>query len=70
LAVNPALQFTEFWAAAYAFAAGERDVRMVETRLGHVPAQGGRRCDALMEGAQFGSEPDTGTEDPGAVEEA
>ena len=70
LSLNPGLQFADSPAAAFAFAARQRDVRMVRTRFSHEAAKAGGCRNALLEREQFGSEPDAGKEDPGALEES
>ena len=62
-------EFTEALPLTFAFAARERDMRLVGTRLGDEPAKFRRCGDAFLKQKQFGREPDTGKENPGAIEE-
>lgn len=55
---------------AFAFAAGESDVRLVRTRLRDEPAMRSRRGNALLEQEQFWRECDGCNEDPGTIEGA
>ena len=66
---DPPFKDAERLAAALLFGASQCDVRMERADLGDETADGGGYCDSIGEGDQFGSEPDVGIEDAGAIEE-
>jgi 23S rRNA (guanosine2251-2'-O)-methyltransferase len=67
LALNFRLQLGEF--SSFAFAARQRDVRLVGARLGSEAAEPGCRADALLKQEQLRREPDRDNQDSGAGEE-
>lgn len=64
------LKFTEPQSLAFALASRERDMRLVRTRLGDEPTKPGGCGNTFLKRKQFRREPDTGKENPGAIEAA